>query len=129
MKGNKEITYFYEYVNFISNMKVGNVNHYNYFGFIPNLITFFIIWMDEICFLTKIGNFVCFLIFQSGYRWSHVTNRQVCLDSTHLLLLHDFERVALQKVACKKLNAADPSVTVRIPKGKEPNSIPIKELN
>jgi hypothetical protein len=34
----------------------------------------------------------------------------------YLLLLHDFERVALQKVACKKLNAADPSVTVRIPK-------------
>ena len=79
--------------------------------------------MYTICFEIKIVNFVCCLIFQSGYRWSHVTNRQVCLDSTHLLLLHDFERVALQKVACKKLNAADPSVTVRIPKGKEPKFI------
>ena len=59
-----------------------------------------------------------YLLFQTGYRWSHVTNRQVSLESTHLLLLHDFERVALQKVAGQKLNASDLGITVRIPKGK-----------
>ena len=57
-------------------------------------------------------------IFQVGYRWTHFTNRQVTLESTHLLLLHDFERVALQKVAAQKLNSSDLGITIRIPKGK-----------
>lgn len=51
-----------------------------------------------------------------GYRWTHFTNRQVTLESTHLLLLHDFERIALQKVAAQKLNSSDLGSTIRIPK-------------
>ncbi len=56
--------------------------------------------------------------FQAGYRWAHVTNRQVILEPTNLLLLHEFERVAIQKLACTKLNASDLGINVRIPKGK-----------
>ena len=36
---------------------------------------------------------------QGGSRWQHVTNRIVVLESSHLLMLHEFERVALQKLA------------------------------
>lgn len=47
----------------------------------------------------------------------HISNRVVALESTHLLLLHEFERVALQKIALQKLNKSDLGTTVRIPKG------------
>ena len=55
---------------------------------------------------------------QGGSRWQHVTNRIVVLESSHLLMLHEFERVALQKLALQKLNSSDLGVTTRIPKGK-----------
>ena len=54
---------------------------------------------------------------QPGYRWAHVSNRQVILEPTNLLLLHEFERLAIQKLACQKLNAADLGANIRIPKG------------
>ena len=67
-------------------------------------------------------DFVDFTLFfyysQPGGRWQHVTNRCVVLESTHLLMLHEFERIALQKVALQKLNSSDLGVTTRIPKGK-----------
>ena len=47
-----------------------------------------------------------------------MTNRQVILEPTNLLLLHEFERVAIQKLACQKLNASDHGINVRIPKGR-----------
>ena len=42
------------------------------------------------------------------------------LEPTHILLLHEFERVGLQKMALTKLNksAHDLGATIRIPKGK-----------
>ena len=55
--------------------------------------------------------------FQGGSRWQHVTNRVVVLESSHLLMLHEFERIALQKLALQKLNSSDLGVTTRIPKG------------
>ena len=33
-------------------------------------------------------------------------------------MLHEFERIALQKIALQKLNSSDLGVTTRIPKGK-----------
>ncbi|XP_059080446.1 uncharacterized protein LOC131878482 isoform X2 [Tigriopus californicus] len=53
---------------------------------------------------------------QSNCRWHHVTNREVTLEPTNLLLLHDFERAALQRVALQKLNKSDLGTTIRIPK-------------
>ena len=58
-----------------------------------------------------------FLFFQTGSRWQHITNRCVVLESSHLLMLHEFERIALQKIALQKLNNSDLGVTTRIPKG------------
>jgi hypothetical protein len=55
--------------------------------------------------------------FQAGYRWAHISNRQVILEPTNLLLLHEFERLAIQKLAAQKLNASDLGINVRIPKG------------
>ena len=63
-------------------------------------------------FLTK-----CLYFFQTGSRWQHITNRCVVLESSHLLMLHEFERIALQKIALQKLNNSDLGVTTRIPKG------------
>ena len=60
-------------------------------------------------------------MFQTGSRWQHITNRCVVLESSHLLMLHEFERIALQKIALQKLNSSDLGVTTRIPKG-EPAS-------
>lgn len=59
------------------------------------------------------------ILFQGNYRWRHATNRTVSLESTHILLLHEFERVALKKVALGKLNSSDLGFTARIPKGNE----------
>ena len=56
---------------------------------------------------------------QGNYRWRHSTNRTVSLESTHILLLHEFERVALKRVALQKLNSSDLGFTARIPKGNE----------
>lgn len=53
---------------------------------------------------------------QAGVRWNHISNRQLTLEPTHLLMLHEFERVALQKLACQKLNSSDLGSTIRIPK-------------
>ncbi len=57
------------------------------------------------------------LSFQPNCRWLHVSNRVVSLESAHLLLLHELERVALQKIALQKLNKSDLGTTIRIPKG------------
>jgi hypothetical protein len=46
-----------------------------------------------------------------------MSNRQVILEPTNLLLLHEFERLAIQKLAAQKLNASDLGINVRIPKG------------
>ena len=54
---------------------------------------------------------------QGAGRWQHATNRMVVLESSHLLMLHEFERIALQKVSLQKLNSSDLGVTTRIPKG------------
>ena len=54
---------------------------------------------------------------QGAGRWQHATNRMVVLESSHLLMLHEFERIALQKVSLNKLNSSDLGVTTRIPKG------------
>ena len=59
--------------------------------------------------------------FQPNCKWLHGTNRVVTLESTHLLLLHEFERVALQKLALQKLNKTDLGITIRLPKGREKN--------
>merc|ERR1719225_276221 len=53
---------------------------------------------------------------ETGSRWQHITNRCVVLESSHLLMLHEFERIALQKIALQKLNSSDLGVTTRIPK-------------
>ena len=59
------------------------------------------------------------VLSQANYRWRHATNRTVSLESTHILLLHELERVALKKVALQKLNSSDLGFTARIPKGNE----------
>ena len=48
---------------------------------------------------------------------ANFVNRMVVLESSHLLMLHEFERIALQKVSLNKLNSSDLGVTTRIPKG------------
>ena len=67
--------------------------------------------------MTKVDKQLNNFQFQGGSRWQHVTNRVVVLESSHLLMLHEFERIALQKLALQKLNSSDLGVTTRIPKG------------
>jgi len=62
-------------------------------------------------------------LLQSNCRWQHVSNRSVTLEPTHLLLLHEFERVALQKLALQKLNKSGLSATIRIPKDSNPKDV------
>ena len=46
------------------------------------------------------------------------------LEPTHILLLHEYERIALRKVAAQKLNQADLGFTARIPKGAINTNLP-----
>ncbi len=58
-------------------------------------------------------------LLQQNCKWLHMSNRLVTLENTHLLLLNEFERAVLQKVALQKLNKSDflGGATIRIPKG------------
>ena len=59
-------------------------------------------------------------VFQPNYKWQHSSIRCVTLEPTNLLLLHDFERAALQKLALSKLKKSDlGGANIRIPKGKK----------
>ncbi|XP_071746398.1 uncharacterized protein [Lepeophtheirus salmonis] len=53
---------------------------------------------------------------QTDHRWNHSSSKSIQLEDTNVLLLHELERVALQKLSCQKLNASDLGVSLRIPK-------------
>ena len=72
-------------------------------------------------------------VFQPNYKWQHSSSRCVTLEPTNLLLLHDFERAALQKLALSKLKKSDlGGANIRIPKGKKKpsfNMVKLGEMN
>ena len=78
---------------------------------------FWNLWRHSHFKVTFFNQIYSFFLFQTGSRWQHITNRCVVLESSHLLMLHEFERIALQKIALQKLNNSDLGVTTRIPKG------------